>query len=174
MLPRLSFVLGGAASGKSLFAEKLISQADAPKVYLATAQAFDVEMKDKIAAHQVQRGAGWVTIEEPLNIADVLADLPDGHVVLVDCATLWLTNVLMAEQDVTAMSQEFCAALVGCSAKVVVVSNEVGHGIVPDNALSRRFRNAQGRLNQMIAAEADYVVNVVAGLPMVLKGALPV
>ena len=173
MLPNLTLILGGAASGKSLYSEQIINASDAPKVYLATAQAFDVEMKDKIAAHKIQRGTGWITIEEPLDIVGALASVPEGHLVLLDCATLWLTNVLLADMDEAKMSQELCASLVSSSTPIVVVSNEVGQGIVPENALSRRFRNAQGRLNQMIAAKADCVVNVIAGLPIVLKGTLP-
>jgi len=159
--------------GKSAYAEKLIAASAAPKVYLATAQAFDDEMKGKIAAHRAQRGDGWTTIEEPLDVVGVLAAQSADHVVLLDCATLWLTNVLLADHDEGAMSEALCKALVACPARVVVVSNEVGQGIVPDNALSRRFRNAQGRLNQMIATEADSVVAVMAGLPLVLKGTPP-
>lgn len=146
---------------------------DAPRIYLATSQAFDAEMDDKIARHKAQRGDGWITIEEPLNVADVLAQQPSDHIVLVDCATLWLTNVILADLDVAEHTTAFCDALVNCPARIVVVSNEVGYGIVPDNALSRRFRNAQGRLNQMIAEPADCVVTVMAGLPLALKGTLP-
>lgn len=173
MLPNLTLVLGGAASGKSLYSEKLVNAAAAPKVYVATAQAFDAEMSQKIARHKVQRGDGWTTIEEPIEIASILVEQETDSVVLLDCATLWLTNVLLADEDEVAMSEALCAALAACPARVVVVSNEVGYGIVPENALSRRFREAQGRLNQKIAAQADSVVVVMAGLPLALKGTLP-
>jgi len=173
MLPNLTLVLGGAASGKSLYSEQIINLTDAPKVYIATAQPFDSEMQAKIAQHKIQRGEGWITLEEPVAVAATLMSQPADHVVLVDCATLWLTNVLLADHDDAAMSDALCNALVTCHARVVVVSNEVGQGIVPENALSRKFRNAQGKLNRMIAAEADCVVAVMAGLPLALKGDLP-
>lgn len=173
MLPKLTLVLGGAASGKSLYAEGLVKGANAPMVYLATSQAFDAEMRDKIAAHQVQRGDGWTTVEEPLDLAPILVSQSATDVVLLDCATLWLTNVLLSDGETATASAALCAALADCPARVVVVSNEVGQGIVPDNALSRQFRNAQGKLNQMIAAQADSVVTVMAGLPLALKGPLP-
>lgn len=176
-VPKLSdatftLVLGGAASGKSAFAENLCFQTQKNRVYIATAQAFDDEMRAKISDHQVQRGADWTTIEAPLDVGAALQTCPAGSVVLLDCATLWLSNVLLAEQDVAAQSDALCAAIAACPAQVVVVSNEVGHGIVPDNALARQFRNAQGRLNQMLAAQAGVVVQVIAGLPQVLKGQL--
>ncbi|MCL4149007.1 UNVERIFIED_CONTAM: hypothetical protein GTU68_044067, partial [Idotea baltica] len=168
-----TLVLGGAASGKSAFAESLCFQAQKPRVYVATAQAFDDEMRQKISDHQDQRGSDWLTVEAPLEVAGALAGRSADEVVLLDCATLWLSNVMLAEQDVTHETGSFRAALAGCPAQIVVVSNEVGHGIVPDNALARQFRNAQGRLNQMIAADADLVVQVIAGLPQTLKGMLP-
>jgi len=114
MLPHLTFVLGGAASGKSRFAEQIVMAQDAPRIYLATSQAFDAEMDDKIARHKAQRGDGWITIEEPLNVADVLAQQPSDHIVLVDCATLWLTNVILADLDVAEHTTAFCDALVNC------------------------------------------------------------
>lgn len=172
-LPLRTLILGGAASGKSSFAESLCFQTKKPRVYIATAQAFDDEMRQKISDHQMQRGKDWVTVDAPMDIANPLAQRTAGEVVLLDCATLWLSNVMLAERDVATESRAFCASLAACPAQVVVVSNEVGHGIVPDNRLARQFRNAQGRLNQMIAAEADLVVQVIAGLPQVLKGELP-
>lgn len=173
MLPPLAFILGGAASGKSKFAESLVISTGQPRIYVATAQAFDAEMAAKVAAHKTQRGADWTTIEEPLEVATLIPHQPRGAVVLIDCATLWLTNVLLADRDPEAESATLIAALTRAPCPVVVVSNEVGLGIVPDNALSRRFRAAQGRFNQSLAAEADLVVNVIAGLPQVLKGTLP-
>ncbi len=172
-LPGLSLVVGGARSGKSRLAERLVTGTGRRRHYIATAQAWDDEMRAKIAAHRADRGADWLTHEAPRDLGAVLADVPAGDVVLLDCATLWLTNVVLAEADVTAECAGLLVALAGCKAPVVVVSNEVGWGIVPDNALARAFRNHQGRLNQQIAAEAGLVLGVMAGLPMMLKGALP-
>lgn len=169
----LIFILGGASSGKSAYAEKLVVSTGKPKIYLATAQAFDDEMRQKIAAHIAQRGDGWTTIEAPFDPAVALRSRDSAHVVLLDCVTLWLTNVLLADHDVEAACDDLLAALSDCPCPVVVVSNEVGQGIVPDNALSRRFRAAQGRINRRIAAQADTVVAVMAGLPLVLKGRVP-
>jgi len=173
LLPGLTLVLGGAGSGKSAFAEGLIKKEGLPAAYIATAQVFDDEMARKVANHKAQRGDGWKTIEEPLNIQAALAQVHAEQPVLIDCATLWLTNVILGEHDVDQSSTDFLQACINCGGPVIIVSNEVGQGIVPDNALSRRFRNAQGRLNQQIAAEANLVVAVMAGLPMVLKGTLP-
>jgi adenosylcobinamide kinase / adenosylcobinamide-phosphate guanylyltransferase len=144
-----------------------------PRSYIATAQAFDDEMRDRIARHLVDRGPDWTTIEAPLDIADALARSGSGGIVLLDCATLWLSNVLLAGQDVGQRAQDLVETLCASPCPVVVVSNEVGWGIVPDNALARQFRDAQGRLNQMIAARAGLVVGVMAGLPFALKGQLP-
>ena len=172
-LPKLSLVLGGAASGKSAFAENLVLQSGKAPVYLATAQVFDDEMAEKVARHRDMRGSGWVTIEEPLDLGPALAQITPQQTVLIDCATLWLTNVILGDHDVADHTNALLTAIAACQGPVVVVSNEVGQGIVPDNALSRKFRNAQGGLNQQIAAEADLVVAVMAGLPVVLKGQLP-
>lgn len=172
-LPALSLILGGAASGKSRFAEQLCQQSGLSKLYIATAQVYDAEMADKVARHLTQRGTGWKTVEAPVNAGAALAQATPADVVLLDCATLWLTNVILGEYDLEAETTRLMAALVNCAAPVVVVSNEVGQGIVPDNALSRRFRNAQGGLNQTIAAQAELVVAVMAGLPLALKGKVP-
>lgn len=172
-LQNLTLVLGGAASGKSAFAETLVTDSGRPRVYIATAQAFDAEMADKIAAHRAARGAGWRTLEAPQDIASAVASVAPSEAVLLDCATLWLSNRLLAEADLAAMPAEMLTALAACPAPVTVVSNEVGQGIVPDHAMGRAFRNAQGRLNQVLAAEAGLVVQVIAGLPLVLKGQLP-
>ncbi len=172
-LPHMTLVIGGAASGKSVWAERLAEASARPMTYIATAQAFDDEMRLKIAAHQARRGSGWATVEAPLDVPSALADVPGDRVVLLDCVTLWLTNQLLAEADLADVETGLIKALGACAAPVIVVSNEVGAGIVPDNALSRRFRAAQGRLNQSIAARADRVVGVMAGLPFALKGALP-
>jgi len=167
-----TFVIGGAASGKSSFAESICFQTQKPRIYIATAQAFDDEMRAKISDHRAQRGTDWITHEAPINVCDTLRGCEAGHVVLLDCATLWLSNLMLAEQDVSNLGSQLCAAITDCPAQVVIVSNEVGYGIVPENKLARDFRNAQGRLNQAIAAQADLVVQVIAGLPQVLKGQL--
>jgi adenosylcobinamide kinase / adenosylcobinamide-phosphate guanylyltransferase len=172
-LPNHTLVLGGAASGKSAFAERLVIGTGLLPVYVATAQAFDAEMAAKIARHRDARGQGWRTLEEPRDVARALSGVTGGEAVLIDCATLWLTNVILAEGDLQAEETAFMTALDACAAPVVIVSNETGQGIVPDDALARRFRNAQGALNQRLAARADLVVVVMAGLPLVLKGTLP-
>ncbi len=168
-LPKLSLVLGGARSGKSRLAEGLVFASGLTRHYIATAEAWDDEMRARIAAHHAQRGPDWVTHEAPRDVAGVLAGVPPGGVVLLDCATLWLTNVLLAEGDIPGESAALIAACLDCAAPVVVVSNEVGFGIVPENKLARAFRDHQGRLNQQIAAKAGLVVGVMAGLPMILK-----
>ena len=173
MLPKLTLVLGGAASGKSLWAETLVTQTARPRVYVATAQAFDEDMHAKIKEHRTQRGPDWRTIEAPLDLTPALAGVAGDDAVLLDCATLWLSNHLLADHDLTAQTDTLMAALHVCPAPVVVVSNEVGLSGVPENALARQFQRAQGRLNQRLAAEADLVVQVIAGLPLVLKGSLP-
>lgn len=173
MLPPLTFILGGAASGKSRIAENLVISSGRPRIYLATAQAFDDEMRSKVAVHRAQRGPDWTTIEEPVEIAPKLTERQADQIVLLDCVTLWLTNVILAERDEEADAAALLEALKAAPCPVVVVSNEVGLGIVPDNALSRRFRGAQGRLNQALAAQANLVVNMIAGLPQVLKGEWP-
>ncbi|MEO0370996.1 MAG: bifunctional adenosylcobinamide kinase/adenosylcobinamide-phosphate guanylyltransferase [Pseudomonadota bacterium] len=173
MLPPLSLVLGGAASGKSAFAENLVTGTGRARVYFATAQAFDTEMKNKIARHQDLRGQGWRLIEEPLEVGRTLAGISGDHAVLMDCATMWLSNHLLAENDLTEAEAGLMAGLALSAAPIVIVSNEVGQSVVPDNALARRFQIEQGRLNQKLAAKADLVVNVTAGLPHVLKGTLP-
>lgn len=171
-LPSLTLVLGGAASGKSALAESLILKEDRPPLYIATAQVFDEEMARKVARHREMRGLSWKTIEEPLDIAAALKTAAVGQPVLIDCATLWLTNVILGDHDLAAHKDVLMTAISQCRGPVVVVSNEVGQGIVPDNALSRQFRNAQGNLNQDIASQADLVVAVMAGLPLALKGRL--
>jgi adenosylcobinamide kinase / adenosylcobinamide-phosphate guanylyltransferase len=170
-LAALTFVIGGARSGKSRFAEGVVGTG--PRRYIATAQAWDDEMRARIAQHRADRGDGWITVEAPLDLAGALGQAKADEVVLVDCATLWLSNQLLADHDLDAACASLLTALAACPAPVVIVSNEVGLSIVPDNALARRFRDAQGRLNQQLAAQAGLVVMVVAGLPMVLKGPLP-
>lgn len=172
-LKKCTLVLGGASSGKSLLAEQLVTSSGKKRTYIATSQIFDEEMRQKVENHKIQRGPDWHTIEEPFDLAPALSNLTDEDVVLIDCATLWLTNHILAEHDLGLEQAKLIDAISLCAASVVIVSNETGLGIVPDNALARRFRNAQGQLNQAIAAFADTVVFVAAGLPMVLKGTLP-
>jgi adenosylcobinamide kinase / adenosylcobinamide-phosphate guanylyltransferase len=174
VLPPLTVVIGGARSGKSRLAERLVRGTGLPRVYVATAEAWDDEMRDRIAAHRDGRAAdGWTTVEAPRDLAGTLALVPAGAAVLVDCATLWLSNHLLDGADLAAQEDWLMAALAACAAPVVVVTNEVGLSVVPDNALARRFRDAQGRLNQRLAAEAGLAVAVWAGLPVVLKGKYP-
>ncbi|MDU8928817.1 bifunctional adenosylcobinamide kinase/adenosylcobinamide-phosphate guanylyltransferase [Alisedimentitalea sp. MJ-SS2] len=168
---QLTLVLGGIASGKSAQAEALVRAANLPMIYLATAQARDAEMKAKIERHQTTRGPGWKTIEEPLNIADALRNAPADHAILFDCATMWLTNHLLADHDLAAEREGLLSALAACPSQVVVVSNEVGLSGVPDNALARRFANEQGHLNQALAEQAACVIVVTAGLAQTLKDA---
>ena len=173
MQSQFTLVLGGTSSGKSAWAEGLVGTTGRPRIYIATSQAFDVEMEAKIAAHRRMRGEGWTTIEAPHALAATLKDLPEGQIVLLDCATMWLSNRLLAEADLESEFIELIDALEICASPVVVVSNEVGQGIVPDTSLGRRFRDLQGRLNRVIAARAGLVVAVMAGLPLALKGSVP-
>lgn len=170
-LQNLTLVLGGASSGKSAHAETLVTATGRPRVYIATAEAWDAEMTAKIARHRAQRGPAWRTLEAPHDLPAALATVTAEEAVLIDCATLWLTNLLLAEADLAAAETALLAAIAACPAPVVIVSNEVGQGIVPDNALARRFRTAQGGLNQRLAARAARVVAVLAGLPLTLKPA---
>lgn len=168
-LAPVTLVLGGARSGKSRFAENLVAGSGLRPVLIATAEAGDAEMAARIAAHRARRGPGWTTVEEPLELAGALAAVAAGEAALVDCLTLWLANLMAAGRDVDAARRELASALPGLAAPAVLVSNEVGQGIVPDNALARRFRDAAGLLHQDVAAAADRVWFVVAGLPQRLK-----
>lgn len=165
----LTLVLGGARSGKSTYAERLASGFPAPWRYIATAQAFDEEMRERIGQHRARRGEGWLTAETPLDLAAALAKAPARQPVLVDCLTLWLSNHMLAGHDVEAETDGLAAVLARPRGPWFVVSNETGLGVVPDNELGRRFRDAQGRLNQKVAEAADRVVLMVAGLPMQVK-----
>lgn len=140
-----------------------------PWTYIATAQAFDDEMVERIALHRAQRAQGWRTIDAPLDLVEAIGGVPDGTPLLIDCLTLWLTNHLLAEHDLERESARLEAALAQPRGPWFVVANEVGLSIVPDNALARRFRDEAGRLNQRIAARADTVLLMVAGLPLKVK-----
>jgi adenosylcobinamide kinase / adenosylcobinamide-phosphate guanylyltransferase len=169
-LPRLTLVLGGARSGKSRYAESLIETTAGEALYLATAEPLDDEMAARIAAHRVRRGPRWTTREEPLSVAATLAAVTrPERPVLVDCLTLWLANVMAAGRDADAEIDALVATLPRLGGAAVLVANEVGLGIVPDNALARAFRDYAGRLNRNVAACAQKVVFVAAGLPLVLK-----
>ncbi|NNM72867.1 bifunctional adenosylcobinamide kinase/adenosylcobinamide-phosphate guanylyltransferase [Enterovirga aerilata] len=167
-----SLVLGGARSGKSRHAERLVAASGCERVYVATAAPGDSEMADRIARHRAERGAGWLTIEEELDLAGALVrEARPGRAVLVDCLTLWLSNLMVAGRDPEAASAELCGLLPGLPCPVVLVSNELGMGLVPETPLGRRFRDAQGRLNQAVAAAVPNVIFVAAGLPLTLKQA---
>jgi len=166
---KLTFLLGGARSGKSAHAERLITQFPAPWTYIATARAYDDEMRERISIHRGRRGDGWLTVDAPLDLVGALGSVLDGTPVLVDCLTLWLTNHMLADHDVEAESARLADVLSRPRGPWFVVSNEVGLGIVPDNALARRFRDDAGRLNQKVAAAADEVLFMVSGLPMKVK-----
>ena len=170
VLAPLTLVLGGARSGKSRHAEALITSRPPPWRYVATAQALDAEMAERIALHRGQRGKGWETHEVPLALPECIARLAAQPApILVDCLTLWLTNLMLGEHDLPAAAAGLEAALERAVAPIVLVANEVGLGIVPENALARRFRDEAGRLNQRLAAQAAQVIFMVAGLPMRVK-----
>jgi adenosylcobinamide kinase/adenosylcobinamide-phosphate guanylyltransferase len=168
MPPIHTLVLGGARSGKSRHAEAIVTALPPPWLYLATGRAWDDEMRDRIALHRARRADGWRTVETPLALADAL-DSAGDRPVLVDCLTLWLTNLLIEDHPVEPAVSALLAALDRRRADTVLVGSEVGLGIVPENALARRFRDEAGLLHQRIAEIADRVVLVVAGLPMTLK-----
>lgn len=165
------FVLGGARSGKSRFAESLAVAPGLDRHYVATGRAWDEEMRARIDQHRADRGPSWTTHEEPLDLAGRLAEVDgEGRAVLVDCLTLWITNLMMAERDMMAEFAALVAFLPKARARLVLVSNEVGLGIVPENRMARDFRDHAGRLHQMIAAEAAEVYFIAAGLPLKMKG----
>ncbi|MGE0725913.1 MAG: bifunctional adenosylcobinamide kinase/adenosylcobinamide-phosphate guanylyltransferase [Alphaproteobacteria bacterium] len=170
-LPAVTLVLGGARSGKSRHAEELVEAAAANGLYLATATAGDREMAQRIRHHRERRGPFWTTIEEPLHLAHALeAHALPGRPILVDCLTLWLANLMEARRSIDAEVERLLSTIEDLPIPVVLVANEVGQGIVPDNALARRFRDDAGRMNQRIAGLADRVVMMVAGVAMAVKG----
>ena len=164
----LTLVIGGARSGKSRFAESLCK---VPRTYIATAQAFDDEMTQRIAKHRLDRGREWNTIEAPLDLAAAVTTAQGD--VLVDCLTLWLTNLVMNEKECETEIAALLEALNRTTHKIIIVSNELGLGLVPEHGLSRRFRDQHGWMNQRVAAAAQCVVFMVAGIPQVIKGQLP-
>ena len=164
------FVLGGARSGKSRYAQSRAEAMPGEPVFIATAEAFDDEMRERIARHRADRDTRWHTVEAPRALPAAIDALNDAKaVVLVDCLTLWVSNLLLADADIPAAGRELCDAIARFEGVLILVANEVGLGIVPDNALARQFRDAAGLLNQSVAAAADEVVLLTAGLPLILK-----
>ena len=167
-MAHLTLVLGGARSGKSA---RALALANPPRLFVATAEALDDEMAERIARHRAERAGDWALAEAPLELAAAVAEgAAPGRTVVVDCLTLWLSNLLHAGRDPEAEAAGLVAALAAAPGRAVLVSNEVGMGLAPMTALGRAFRDAQGRLNQRVAAAADRVEFVAAGLPLVLKG----
>lgn len=167
-MAELTLILGGARSGKTAHA---LAASPAPHCYIATAQALDGEMADRIAAHKAERGATWGLAEAPLDLAAAIqAEAAENRTLLIDCLTLWLSNLMHHTRDIDAETAALITAARAAPGRVVMVSNEVGLGLVPMEKLSRDFRDAQGRLNQRIAAAADHVRFIAAGLPLILKG----
>lgn len=165
----LTLILGGARSGKSAHAEGLMKAFPAPWTYVATAESFDAEMDERIRLHRERRDVRWETVDAPLALVEAIDAVPDGRPLLIDCLTLWLSNHLLAERDLEAECGRLVTVLAKPRGPWFAVSNEVGLGIVPDNALARRFRDAAGRLNQQAAAVAGTVLFTVAGIPVKVK-----
>ena len=163
-------VLGGARSGKSRYAQARAETTGLARMFIATAQAFDDEMTARIMRHREDRGEGWATVEAPLALAESIEEWSaPGRVLLIDCLTLWTTNLLLGDHDPTIATDRLTRAIAGAAGPLILVANEVGYGIVPDNALARRFRDEAGIVNQRVAAAADEVQLVAAGLPLKLK-----
>ncbi len=169
-LPPVSLVIGGARSGKSAYAETLIEESGLTPVYLATATAGDSEMTDRIRRHQERRGDIWQTVEEPLDLVSALKEASSAEsAVLVDCLTLWLSNLMTLSRDIEHETASLTTSFPYLTGPIIFVTNEVGLGIVPANDLARAFRDHAGRLNQAVAAKADHVTMMISGLPMTLK-----
>lgn len=164
-------VLGGARSGKSRFSENLVLSTASQAHYVATGRAWDDEMRERIAEHRNRRGPQWTTHEEPLDLVGMLQSLDStGNVILVDCLTLWVTNLMMEERDIEAEFARLAGHIESAKAHIVFVSNEVGLGIVPENRMAREFRDHAGRLNQLVAEKVNEVYFIAAGLPLKMKG----
>ncbi len=165
-----ALILGGARSGKSVHGEQLVLSANLDPVYIATSQIGDQQMRERIDLHKARRGPNWSLIEEPLWLVDAIRSVDkSNHIILVDCLTLWLSNLMHNERDLADDVAGLTAIIPALSAKIVFVSSEVGLGIVPENALARRFRDEQGQLNQLVAAAVERVDFIAAGLPLTLK-----
>lgn len=170
MKPNKTLILGGARSGKSRRAQQLAEQNDGELLFVATAEALDAEMAERIGIHRQDRGARWRTLEVPLNLAEtIMTDSDASTVMLVDCLTLWLSNLMHYERDIEDNIRALCNATTQALGTIIFVSNELGMGLVPETALERRFRDEQGRLNQAMARVCDRVEFVAAGLPISLK-----
>ena len=173
-MAHVTFILGGCRSGKSSLALRTAEAVDAgQRIFIATAVPFDAEMQDRVRRHQKERGAGWITLEAPLALPEALTEHSrEGRVVLVDCLTLWVSNLLLEWTDAAAVENriaELARAVQACTGPVILVSNEVGFGVVPDSQLGRQFRDLAGMANQAVAAEADEVIMTVAGIAVVIK-----
>ena len=166
---RFTLVLGGARSGKSRYAQTLAMASPPPWIYIATAEAGDEEMRARIEAHRRMRGDGWLTTEALVDLAGAVAEAPESVPLLIDCLTLWLSNLMLGAHDIDEAIAAFEAALGARGAPTIAVANEVGLGIVPETPLGRAFRDRAGALNQRLAAKAANVVLMVAGLPMTVK-----
>ncbi|OGP22132.1 MAG: bifunctional adenosylcobinamide kinase/adenosylcobinamide-phosphate guanylyltransferase [Deltaproteobacteria bacterium GWA2_55_10] len=172
MSGKFSFIVGGARSGKSAFSMELAAAIPGPKVYIATAEALDTEMDDRIRKHQDARGEGWETIEETLELSKRIAALGQGRAIVIDCLTLWVSNLIakgLPDEAILARARDLFSACADSLSSVIAVSNEVGLGIVPDNALARRFRDIAGIVNQEAAKAASEVWFVASGIPMRMK-----
>lgn len=166
-----TLVLGGARSGKSRFAEERVKRSGRSLLYVATGRPLDEEMKARVDQHKARRGSEWRTIEEPVELTRTLGlEAAEDRAILIDCLTLWVTNLMLEDRDVRAESDGLAACLGGLPGLLVFVSNEVGLGIVPDNPMVRAFRDHAGYLHQKIAEQADSVFFIAAGLPMTMKG----
>ena len=168
-------VLGGARSGKSAFAERIAEASGNAKTYIATAEAADEEMRQRIRDHQARRDETWATVEAPQDLVGCLeTHCGSARTVLVDCLTIWLSNAFMSNADIDRETRRLADSIAPLGGLKILVSNEVGSGIVPENTLARRFGDAQGRLNQNMAAVCETVLLIVAGLPLVMKGKSPI
>ena len=166
----ITFVTGGARSGKSSFALSSASGIQGRRAYIATAQALDVEMKDRIGKHKQERSSAWDTFEEPQAISKLVREIGGKYdVILLDCLTLWLSNLMMDNADIPAALDSFIAAVKECTAELFIVSNEVGMGIVPDNEMARMFRDHAGTMNRSAAEAADRVYLLCSGIPVRIK-----
>jgi adenosylcobinamide kinase/adenosylcobinamide-phosphate guanylyltransferase len=172
--PKVMLITGGARAGKSRYAERLMTARPAHHAVIATATAGDAEMAERIARHKAERDKTWETIEQPISVRAAIrnAARPD-RILLVDCLTLWISNLMGEQRDIEVEMQGLVGTLKIAAGPVIIVSNEVGLGIVPDNPLARAFRDNLGRANQLVAAAAEVVVFMAAGIPMILKGSLP-
>ena len=173
-MQKVTLILGGTRSGKSAYGEMLALKNFSSPIYIFTAQAWDDEMKSRIKTHKKRRdGKNWIDIEAPIELGTAIKNTAtSNNCILVDCLTLWLTNILLAEQDIDDAINELLQTIKACPGEIILISSEVGLGIVPDNSMARLFRDLSGKLHQKLAMEAENVLLMVAGIPMVVKGKL--